>query len=236
MQLFVSCVPVQKKWMGHFVEYSCGVHLPMSAWCIFTAGASTDICVSVRAHCQWRAPMTHVCLPLWAAAARTVDLLPKSRRHAVMTLSAGFVCIPTLSYMCLDAAFTLLANSSMHLSLKMATAMPTEGCLLCSHHRRNFIRVVLAIGTSIILPMHAVKPLHICWYILSMPPSNRAPQKLSFRKPEVHAKKRPPESSNTKKYLPNIPFFVSQDKLLGGYLRSTPHPVTVINAVINEGL
>ena len=162
-------------------------------------GHRCDECVSVRAHCQWRAPMTHVCLPLWAAAARTVDLLPKSRRHAVMTLSAGFVCIPTLSYMCLDAAFTLLANSSMQLSLKMATAMPTEGCLLCSHHRRNFIRVVLAIATSIILPMHAVKPLHICWYIPSMPPSNRAPRKLSFRKPRGPCKEAPTREFPTQK-------------------------------------
>ena len=104
-------------------------------------------------------------------------------------------------------SFTPLANSSMHLSLKRATAMPTEGCLL---------RIVItAGGTSILLPMNAVKPLHICWYIPSMPPSNRAPRKLSFRKPEVHAKKRPPESSNKKKPCQTYHFLRPKISYLG---------------------
>ena len=128
--------------------------------------------------------------------------------------------------MCVDAAFTQLANSSMHLSLKRATAMRTEGCLLCSHHRRTFYQ-----GGSGHRDFHyspdecGEAAPYLLVYPFNAPFLMRAPRKLSFRKPRgpcnMCAHQRVPTQ---KKYLPNIPFFVSQDKLLGLYLRSTPPP------------
>lgn len=156
------------------------------------AGASTDTCVSVRAQCQWGLPWCmYVCqrheglrlhivsssqsIKKWRRCV-SGELWPCSRsREGTQWWSYQLgLSASRRSRICVSMRPShrwLFAPCTSRFCGQQRCRRRAPGCLLCSHHHRNFIRVVLAIGTSIILPMHAVKPLHICWYIPSMPPS-----------------------------------------------------------------